>query len=215
MDVKTLSLGATGWFCAAMGVCLLLLLAQTVGASRLRLRQADSAVARTVQEIQATVRARVETLFNAVGDLPVAIIAFSGTRDGMSLVAPRGAAGTSDLRRFSLGLTMMGEVAHSCCVDLNANCSCPYLPHGGDEILLRRVSGLSLAYFDADPLDTERGAWRDSWAGPAPPSLIRLRVMFPTSDARWWPDLIIETPMRPALTRPVGVSSQPRMGYAG
>jgi hypothetical protein len=204
MGLKILTPGGTAWLYLATGVLLLSLLVQMTGPARMR--QANNGVAGTVQDAQAAVRAQIEALLDAAGDQSRAITAFSGTRGAMSLVAPLASAGLPALRRFSLELTKMGDVVLSCCVDLKATCACPHLPHAGDAILLRDVSGLELAYYDADPLDPVGGAWRDSWFGPLPPSLIRLRVTFPLSDARWWPDLIIETSIRPISARPVAAS---------
>ena len=57
----------------------------------------------------------------------------------------------------------------------------PPRPH--DETLLDDVERIDLDYWSA-------GAWHQQWRQPKPPSLIRLRIVFPDGDSRRWPDLV-------------------------
>ena len=54
-------------------------------------------------------------------------------------------------------------------------------PH--DETLLDNVERIDLDYW-AD------GVWHQQWRETKPPSLIRLRIVFPEGDPRRWPDLV-------------------------
>jgi hypothetical protein len=208
MDFKTLSFSPMQWLCLGTSLFPLLLLAQAVKTRRSR---NDRLVSWTVWKAQEALRERMQALFEAIDRHAPATVAFNGTRGTIRFVAPDGAAAS---RRFSLGLTKMGDVALSCCVGLKEDCLCPYLPHSDDEVLIRHVSRLELAYFEADPSDEKGGAWRDAWKVPVPPSLIRLRVIFPLHDARWWPDLIIETGVAPAFSWLGAARLQARAGRA-
>lgn len=52
--------------------------------------------------------------------------------------------------------------------------------------LLRGVQRIELSYWTA-------GGWRSEWSRPELPALVRLRVTFPTGDARHWPDMVMAT----------------------
>lgn len=55
--------------------------------------------------------------------------------------------------------------------------------------LLTGVDHLEIAYWQpASP-----GSWQPDWTGKTLPTLIRLRIVFPKTDPRHWPDLIIPT----------------------
>lgn len=59
-------------------------------------------------------------------------------------------------------------------------------PH--DEALMTGVDRIELSYF-------AEGAWHTRWRQPAPPALIRIRIVFPDGDPRHWPD-IVAAPIR-------------------
>jgi general secretion pathway protein J len=55
--------------------------------------------------------------------------------------------------------------------------------------LVADVTQLDIAYWGASTPD-QPAAWQSQWAGPAPPALVRIRLIFPKGDQRRWPDLI-------------------------
>lgn len=61
----------------------------------------------------------------------------------------------------------------------------------GRQVLLNGVRSLDLAYFGP----SQHGGppvWRDDWREQSVmPSLVRVRIAFPDSDRRRWPDLVI------------------------
>ena len=57
----------------------------------------------------------------------------------------------------------------------------PPPPHR--ETLLDDVDAINLDYWDGS-------AWRGQWKETAPPSLIRIRIVFPEGDPRRWPDIV-------------------------
>lgn len=77
-----------------------------------------------------------------------------------------------------------------------------------DEILLRNVAGLELAYFGAAPPDNIR-RWRDRWVQqPAPPELIRLRIRLADGDRWTVPEMLV----RPAATVDLNCVLNPQTG---
>jgi general secretion pathway protein J len=58
--------------------------------------------------------------------------------------------------------------------------------------LLQGVSRLELSYWRPD------GGWVSAWAGPDLPALIRIHIVFPQGDPRYWPDIIAA----PLIDRP-------------
>ncbi len=55
--------------------------------------------------------------------------------------------------------------------------------------LIAGVARLEIAYWGSAAPD-QAAAWQTEWDGPAPPELIRIRLVFPKIDKRRWPDLI-------------------------
>jgi general secretion pathway protein J len=55
--------------------------------------------------------------------------------------------------------------------------------------LVADVAQLDIAYWGASTPD-QPAVWQTQWAGPAPPALVRIRLIFPKGDQRHWPDLI-------------------------
>lgn len=56
------------------------------------------------------------------------------------------------------------------------------------ETLLDGVAAIDLDYWGED-------SWHSQWQEPAPPALVRIRIVFPDGDPRHWPD-IVESPAR-------------------
>lgn len=61
--------------------------------------------------------------------------------------------------------------------------------------LLRGVARLELAYWPKPTREAPAASWREGWAEPALPELVRIRLVFPPGDGRRWPD-IVAAPMR-------------------
>ncbi|NPD66200.1 prepilin-type N-terminal cleavage/methylation domain-containing protein [Lichenicola cladoniae] len=59
-------------------------------------------------------------------------------------------------------------------------------PH--DDVLMTGVDRIDISYF-------AEGGWHTRWRQPAPPALIRIRIVFPDGDPRHWPD-IVAAPVR-------------------
>ena len=56
--------------------------------------------------------------------------------------------------------------------------------------LIGGVARLDIAYWSAASADRAAG-WVARWDGPAPPTLLRIRLAFAKGDRRHWPDLIV------------------------
>jgi general secretion pathway protein J len=69
-------------------------------------------------------------------------------------------------------------------------------PPPEDAILLPNVMRLELSYW-AD------GGWKGAWQSRIPPTLVRLRLLFPVGDARRWPDIIV-APVRRSISGEAG-----------
>jgi general secretion pathway protein J len=94
------------------------------------------------------------------------------------------AAGGAGLYRYDIRLVAGSgsDLVVSASLDRNGEAS----PSRHEEVLVRRVRAMELAYFDA-----RSARWMDSWAGQRkPPALVRLRLKFPANDSRQWPELI-------------------------
>ncbi len=62
-------------------------------------------------------------------------------------------------------------------------------PPPTDTELIARVEHLDIAYWGAATPD-QAAAWQTHWDGPAPPQLVRVRLVFGKGDQRRWPDLV-------------------------
>jgi general secretion pathway protein J len=59
------------------------------------------------------------------------------------------------------------------------------------KILLERIEALEIAYYGA-PDRGDPAIWQEQWLeAQALPELVRVRVIFPQDDRRYWPDLIV------------------------
>jgi len=61
-------------------------------------------------------------------------------------------------------------------------------PVATDTVILQGVLAVTFGYWDG-------GAWHESWAGRAPPSLLRISLRFGADDPRRWPEMIF-APLR-------------------
>ena len=61
-------------------------------------------------------------------------------------------------------------------------------PAAGEAVLVHGLDRLILAYWGrvgpSGPM-----AWSETWKGPAPPALIRMRLVFPPGSPRSWPEI--------------------------
>ena len=55
--------------------------------------------------------------------------------------------------------------------------------------MIAGVARLEFAYWGSTSPD-QPAAWQTQWDGPAPPELVRIRLVFAKGDRRRWPDLI-------------------------
>jgi general secretion pathway protein J len=61
-------------------------------------------------------------------------------------------------------------------------------PRPQQAVLLERIERLEFAYWKDQP--GGGGGWQRAWDEPEPPSLVRLRIVFPPGDGRRWPDIV-------------------------
>jgi general secretion pathway protein J len=64
-------------------------------------------------------------------------------------------------------------------------------PNAHDEVLLRGVAAIELAYWHKPDAVGQGAGWRADWSEHFPPELIRLRIRFAKTDHRHWPDLVV------------------------
>jgi general secretion pathway protein J len=62
----------------------------------------------------------------------------------------------------------------------------PQLP--SEDVLLRGVERLEIGYWQMAP--GGGGMWLRNWTAADPPSLVRIRIVFPPGDPRRWPDIV-------------------------
>ena len=55
-------------------------------------------------------------------------------------------------------------------------------------VLAERIERIEFAYWQ--PAPGGGGAWQRDWPGPATPTLVRIRLVFPPGDRRRWPDIV-------------------------
>ncbi len=63
-------------------------------------------------------------------------------------------------------------------------------PRPTDTELVAHVKQLEIAYWGS-PAPDQPASWQARWDGPAPPQLVRIRLVFAKGDRRRWPDLIV------------------------
>jgi len=69
-------------------------------------------------------------------------------------------------------------------------------PPSEDAVLLQGVARVELSYWSD-------GSWKAAWRSRLPPTLLRVRLLFPTGDAHRWPDIIV-APIRSNLSAETG-----------
>jgi len=115
---------------------------------------------------------------------------FAGTATSMRFLAPLPrSVGDGGRARVTLSVEKRAERA-----DLVMSAR-PELAEGEldptKKTLLAGLDGADFSFFGRARPDKE-AQWHDAWSGePALPDLVRVRVRFPRSDARLWPDLIV------------------------
>ncbi len=64
--------------------------------------------------------------------------------------------------------------------------------------LVGGVQQIDFAYWQQGTA-SQQGRWLTAWPTRSPPSLVRLHIVFPSGDARHWPDIVV-APMRDQLS---------------
>ena len=59
-----------------------------------------------------------------------------------------------------------------------------------DTVILTKIDGLEINYWQGNQAGKQPG-WRSDWTEPEPPPLIKLTFVFPPSDHRRWPAIIV------------------------
>jgi general secretion pathway protein J len=176
----------------ALLAILSLLILQGVGAGRNIWRgvATRAETAESIQAVQAIMRDRIERLFPATRyDTQQPYPDFGGTSSAVTFLAPSAQASGSGILRYTLHMDATGNLVFSSVSEVLGIHPELYKVKPRDEVLLRGIRGIAVSYLDNM---AGAGAWRTSWdRRPYLPALVRLRVMFPAGDARWWPALMI------------------------
>ena len=167
-----------------------LLLLQGLAASQnvWRSAAARAATAESIEGAQAVLRERIARVYPATRyDAPLPYPDFEGASASLAFNAPLAdAAGPGATQRYVLSVGPGGDLMLAGHSDLWGRADGPVV----EEILLRGVQGLEIAYLDTG--EETAGTWRDRWyKQPGLPALVKLRVRFPPGDQRWWPDLLV------------------------
>ena len=115
---------------------------------------------------------------------------FEGTADKLTLLAsaPR-ALGSGGRLRIVLAMIKQGSKADltlTSDVELGAAVSQPT-----SKALVANAALIEFSYFGRRRSD-RAPEWKTQWVGEtAPPKLVRVRVQFPSGDAREWPELVV------------------------
>lgn len=174
---------------AVLGL-LLLALAQGTQFGFLALRKQSESAARhnELAAVDRTIRRLIERTI--AGDYLVNQVPLSGGAAGIELftVLPDGPATLPD-----------PTVAARLGVDAHRRLVLRWLPHPhadwigpppapAEAVLLSNVERLEIAYWQSVP--GGGGDWMRDWQARDPPSLVRIRIVFPAGDPRHWPDII-------------------------
>jgi general secretion pathway protein J len=115
-------------------------------------------------------------------------IAFKGDAEHLNFVADL-PTGLGTTRRADIALTVRnGNLVLTWTPHLHEIPLGPPPPPSNTE-LVAKVARLDIAYWGSAAPD-QAAAWQASWAGPAPPQLVRIRLVFGKDDGRRWPDLV-------------------------
>lgn len=150
---------------------------------------ARSAAGEAIEGAQSVVRQRLEQMYPATlyGGAE-ATSDITGQQDSLVFLAPPdGMRRPAPLRRYRLFLDDRQDLLLASISDV----ADPRDPGVTNQILLRGVQTLDIAYFGAAPPDMTR-RWRSNWKQlTLPPELVRVRIGFAAGDRRVWPDLIV------------------------
>jgi general secretion pathway protein J len=148
-----------------------------------------AAVAEEIQVAQSILRERIiaaypKTRLDASQPYPD----FSGTTTRLTFVGPpNDASAPSALRRYTLAVDQSGALVLSSTSDLfGYGIEAEKAPVTTD-VLLRGVGGIAISYLDA------QGRWQPDWFKKPLPALVKVRVLFPAGDGRWWPTFLVRT----------------------
>lgn len=144
--------------------------------------------AEDIQTAQAILRSRMVAIYPATRfDASQPYPDFGGTSTRISFLAPPSdASGPAALRRYALYVDRAGDLVLASTNDLLGLYPEDYHVTPTIEILLRSVAGININYLD------DHGRWQSTWQQmPILPRLMRVRVVFPAGDGRWWPTFLV------------------------
>lgn len=196
----------------ALLAILSLLILQGAGAGR-NIWRGVAARAETSESIQATqtlIRDRFEKLFPATRyDTQQPYPDFGGTSSVVTFLGPSAQASGPGVLRYTLHMDATGDLVFSSVSEALGIHPEIFKVKPRNEVLLRGIKGIAVSYLDNSANAT---SWRTAWdRRPYLPALIRLQVMFPAGDARWWPVLMVHA----AATIDSGCVNFNRMGRCG
>jgi len=150
---------------------------------------AHAASAQSLSSAQNDLRDRLEHAFARTDyQSSPPYVDFGGDETSADFLAPPADSGRpAALRHYILAVTAGGDLTLTSQSDLASDTRADRQ----DQVLLRGVQQLDLAYFGpagADPVARWRSRWRQQ---PGLPRLIRVRLAFRAGDPRQWPDLIV------------------------
>lgn len=174
-----------------------------------RLEERTSAMEQ-VEGAQGALRTRLERAFPLSRyDASAPYVDFKGEAKTLRFLAPPALAGRpAALRRYTLGLTVAGELTLVSASDLALDAA------RADErlVLLTGVQTVDFAYWGPSRSPPGRPAWRPRWESePTLPQLVRVRVTFQPGDRRRWPEFVV----RPAATVSSACVIDPATGLCG
>ncbi len=166
---------------------------------------ANANAGEAIEGAQVALRDRIEQIYPAtLYDQNPPYIDLDGEPNTLAfLSSPPESARPAPLHRYRLLLTTSGELVLRSVSDVAAPGTAP-----SDQVLLKGVRQLGLAYFGASGVDPTL-RWQTRWsAQSAPPELVRIQVAFEPGDRRQWPDLLV----RPRVTVDAGCVLSPLTG---
>ena len=151
---------------------------------------ARTARGETVEAVQAALRGRIERLRpNTRFDAATAFVDIDGgPRQLVFVAAPKDVERPSAARRYRLMLSSDDEL-------VLGSAPAQRDPGAGvffeDQVLMRDVRGLAISYYGPDPV-SGASQWRSDWSRRAsPPGLVKIKLVLPPGDHRFWPELIV------------------------
>jgi general secretion pathway protein J len=112
---------------------------------------------------------------------------FAGTADSVTFDGLLPLAVSLSGRRAKITLKLDGQhrlMLHweAMLIDPNTN-----QPASGDAVVVDHLDQAVFSYWQGG----DDAGWRDRWTVPAPPPLVRLRLVFAKGDPRHWPDMVV------------------------